>query len=195
MNDTKRWVIILAMLAGMFAEAVAVAAEESLSLAGQWRFQLDRSDAGLGERWFERTLPGTIRLPGSLPAQGIGDEVTVDTKWTGGILDRAWFTAAEYEKYRQPGNVKVPFWLQPDKCYVGAAWYQRDVEVPAAWESKRVVLTLERPHWETRVWADGKSCGANNSLSTPHKYDLGLLAPGKHQLTIRVDIWSAARAR
>ena len=30
--------------------------------------------------------------------------------------------------------------------------------------------------------------GSNNSLSTPHEYDLGTaLAPGKHQLTIRVD--------
>ena len=129
-----------------------------------------------------------MNLPGTLAAQGIGDEVTVDTKWTGGIVDRSWFTAPEYEKYRQPGNIKVPFWLQPDKHYLGAAWYQRDFEVPAAWKGKRVVLTLERPHWETRVWVDGRFMGTNNALATPHEYDLGTaLAPGRHQLTIRVD--------
>jgi hypothetical protein len=159
---------------------------DSISLAGHWRFELDRADAGSAHRWFERTLSGNITLPGSLPAQGVGDDVTVETRWTGGIVDRSWFTAPQYEKYRQPGNVKVPFWLQPDKYYSGAAWYQRDIEIPAQWKGRRVVLTLERPHWETRVWLDGTPLGSNNSLSTPHDYDLGRPAPGKHQLTIRV---------
>jgi hypothetical protein len=167
--------------------SVAPAAADSISLAGPWRFALDRQDTGLQERWESRSLEQTIQLPGSLPAQGIGDEVTVQTKWTGGIVDRSWFTAPEFEKYRQPGNVKLPFWLQPDKYYAGAAWYQRDIEVPPDWAGKRVVLLLERPHWETRVWADGKIVGTNNALATPHDYDLGQLAPGNHTLTLRVD--------
>ncbi|MCX7827090.1 MAG: beta-galactosidase, partial [Verrucomicrobiae bacterium] len=91
--------------------------QEIQSLAGQWRFALDRDDKGVAEQWFNQTLGGRIRLPGSLPAQSIGDDVTVDTKWIGGIVDKSWFTAPEYAKYRQPGNVKVPFWLQPDKHY------------------------------------------------------------------------------
>ncbi len=62
------------------------------------------------------------------------------------------------------GNIKVPFFLQPQKHYVGAAWYQRDIEIPPDWAGKRVVLTLERPHWETRVWLDGQSLGTNDSL-------------------------------
>jgi hypothetical protein len=165
----------------------SLTAAQSLSLAGEWRFTLDRTDAGLGDKWFERALPDKIKLPGSLPAQGIGDAVTTNTVWTGGILDRSFFTASEYEKYRQPENFKVPFWLQPKKYYAGAAWFQRDIEVPADWQGKRVLLSLERPHWETRVWLDNKIIGTNNSLSTPHEYDLGQLAPGKHKLTIRVD--------
>jgi hypothetical protein len=158
-----------------------------ISLAGTWRFQLDREDVGLNERWFARTLPGKVRLPGSLPAQGIGDPVTVDTQWTGEIVDRSFFTAPAYSPYRQPGYVKVPFWLQPQKYYAGATWYQRDCEVPKAWQGMRVVLTLERPHWETRVWVDDRLIGTNQSLSTPHEFDLGQLAPGKHRLSIRVD--------
>ena len=162
-------------------------APRSISLAGQWRFQVDPEDAGQKERLFERSLPDKITLPGSLPAQGIGDDITIDTKWTGGIVDRTFFTSPEYEKYRRPGNVKVPFWLQPDKYYAGAAWYQRDIEIPEDWKDQRIVLTLERPHWETRVWLDEKPMGFNNALATPHEYDLGQVAPGKHQLTIRVD--------
>lgn len=49
------------------------------------------------------------------------------------------------------------------------------------------MLSLKRPHWETRVWIDGRCAGTNISLSTPHEYDLGLLDPGRHVLTIRVD--------
>ena len=173
---------------GSFCSRAAAAQSDHISLAGQWRFQLDRENAGIREQWFERSLPDKIRLPGSLPAQGIGDDVSVETKWTGDIVDKSWFTAPEYAEYRKPGNIKVPFWLQPEKYYVGAAWYQRDIEIPPDWQGKRVVLTLERPHWETRVWVDGRQLGSNNSLSTPHEYDLGTaLAPGKHRLTIRVD--------
>ena len=158
-----------------------------VSLAGPWRFQIDRSDVGVGERWFERSLPEKVQLPGSLPAQGIGDEVTADTKWIGGIVDKSWFTAPEYEKYRQPGNVKIPFWLQPTKYFSGAAWFQRDIDVPAAWDGLPLELFLERPHWETQVWLDGEHSPAQNALGTPHLYEIGLLTPGKHVLTIRVD--------
>jgi len=175
------------LTAVLFSATWFLHAGEPLSLAGVWRFQLDRDDAGVNARWFERALIQKIQLPGSLSAQGLGDEVTVDTQWTGGIVDRSWFTAPEYAKYRQPGNVKVPFWLQPDKYYVGPAWYQRDLKIPDAWQDRRVVLVLERPHWETRVWVDDRMMGSNNSLSTPHEYDLGRLAPGKHRLTLRLD--------
>jgi len=177
-----------AALAGSFCAPAAGAQADRVSLAGQWRFQLDREDAGVKERWFERTLDQRIRLPGALQNQGFGDDITVDTKWTGDVGADAWRKGTQYEKYRQPGNIKVPFFLQPEKHYVGAAWYQRDVDIPAAWQGKRVVLSLERAHWETRVWLDGREIGTNTSLSTPHCYDLGAgLAPGKHTLTLRVD--------
>jgi hypothetical protein len=162
-------------------------ASDSIPLDGQWRFELDRADAGVREHWSERSLPDTIHLPGSLPAQGIGDDITTNTPWVGGVKQSPWFTAPEYAKYRQPGNVKVPFWLQPEKYYQGAAWFQREIEIPKAWQGKRIVLSLERPHWETSVWVDGRFIGTNVSLSTPHEYDCGQLTPGKHTLTIRVD--------
>jgi hypothetical protein len=165
----------------------AVAAESWLSLAGDWRFELDRQDAGMTERWFSRSLPDRVRLPGCLTERGIGDPVTVETKWTGGIVDKSWFTAPEFAGYREPGNVKVPFWLQPELYYAGPSWFQRDVVVPQEWEGKRIVLFLERPHWETRLWIDDRPFGANNALATPHEYDLGQLTPGNHTFTIRVD--------
>lgn len=162
-------------------------AEQIQSLAGNWRFELDRSDAGVQEYWFDHVLTDKIQLPGSLPAENIGDDISTNTPWMGGVKGSPWFAAPEYAKYRQPGNVKVPFWLQPNKYYSGVAWYQRDFKIPTSWKGKRVVLSLERPHWETQVWLDEKMIGTNDSLSTPHEYDFGQLMPGKHTLTIRVD--------
>ncbi|UCG48178.1 MAG: discoidin domain-containing protein [Phycisphaerales bacterium] len=160
----------------------------SLSLAGQWGFRLDPEDSGLGAGWFNDRLADVIELPGSTVQGGYGEDISVDTKWTGGIVDRSWFTDAKYEKYRQLGSAKVPFWLTPLKSYVGAAWYQKEVDVPGEWKGKRIVLFLERCHWETRVWVDGVEAGMRESLSTPHVYDLsGLMTPGRHVLTIRVD--------
>jgi hypothetical protein len=189
----KFFVLTAAVFAGLLAHALPantarpLSPGDTLTLDGSWRFQLDRADVGLAENWAEKKLSGHIHLPGSLPEQGIGDDVTTNTVWTGGIRDRSFFTAPEFEKYRQPGHVKLPFWLTPEKYYAGAAWFQRTVTIPADWQNQRVVLTLERPHWETRVWVDGKILGTNNSLGTPHEYDLGRLAPGKHTLTLRVD--------
>jgi hypothetical protein len=166
----------------------AAFAGEKLDLSGKWAFGLDRANTGAGSRWFAGGLPGSITLPGTLPAQGVGDPVTVSTQWTGGIVDRSYFTSPAYAAYREPGNVKVPFWLQPETYYVGAAWFQRDVDIPAAWSGHRIFLSLERPHWKTTVWLDGRDCGSNDSLSVAHVYDFGTsLAPGRHTLTIRVD--------
>ena len=184
---TRRFGAAFAFAFCMIPSALPATAA-ALDLAGTWRFQLDRGNAGATERWFARPLASTIELPGSLPEHGIGDPVTVETRWTGGIVDRSFFTAPEYAPYRQPGNVKVPFWLQPEKYYVGVAWFQRDLAIPAAWAGRRVVLTLERPHWKSTVWLDADEVGSNDALSVPHDYDLGTgLAPGHHVVTIRVD--------
>jgi hypothetical protein len=62
------------------------------------------------------------------------------------------------------------------------------MDLPSSWQGKRIVLTLERPHWQTCVWVDDRLIGTNDSLGTPHVYDFGMqLQPGKHRLTIRVD--------
>ena len=162
-------------------------AGEALPLAGVWRFALDRGDAGVRERWFERDLPQTIKLPGVLQSQGYGDEVSTRTPWVLSLYDRFWYLREEYKAYTRPGEVRVPFLSQPPRHYVGVAWYQRDIDIPEAWRGRRVVLFMERPRWESTVWVDDRRVGSNNSLVAPHEQDLGALAPGRHRLTVRVD--------
>jgi hypothetical protein len=161
-----------------------------MNLTGRWRGSLDATDVGSVEKWYAGALPGSLEcdLPGSLAVQGIGEEITVNTPWTGTIFDRAFFDSDSYAKFREPGNIKVPFWLQPDTYYMGAAWYQREIEIPAAWSGKRVLLSLERPHGQTTIWLDDQPIGSGDSLSAPHEFVLsGELRAGRHRLTIRVD--------
>jgi hypothetical protein len=131
-----------------------------MSLAGNWQFQLDESNTGITNRWFDSVLADDITLPGSTDEAGFGTK-----------------------------NVKMdPHRLSRLYEYTGAAWYQKDITIPDAWVSKHISLYLERCHWETRVWVDGKEAGMQDSLCIPHEYDLSsLLSPGEHRLTIRVD--------
>ncbi|MHC4325438.1 MAG: sugar-binding domain-containing protein, partial [Planctomycetota bacterium] len=160
----------------------------AISLAGSWSFRLDPTDSGQQEKWYAGKLADSVELPGSTAENGFGNDPSVDTKWTGQIVDKSWFTEDKYEKYRQPGSVKVPYWLTPVKHYVGPAWYQKQVDVPQGWRGKRIVLLLERCHWETKVWVDETAAGMQDSLCTPQIHDLSdLLSPGRHTLTVRVD--------
>jgi hypothetical protein len=185
--------------------ARAIAAPASISLAGEWRFELDsaavqhdRSEGlttpltpgdGIAQEWFKRDLPDRIRLPGILQAQGYGDEIRPDTPWVLTLGDAWWKLqpAALRDHFSQPGRVEVPFLAQPPRHYLGVAWYQRDVSIPSGWRDRRVILFLEHPHWETTVWWDDQAHAPDHSLSAPHIVDLGRLTPGRHRLTIRVD--------
>lgn len=160
-----------------------------LDLAGDWGCRLDRDDVGEREGWAATTLDGdrSVRLPGSLAEQGIGDPIDLDTPWTGSIVDKCYFTDARYAPYREAGNTKVPFWLQPRVYYRGQAWFQREVTIPADWDGAPVTLELERVHWGSTLWLDGQRIGEQLSLTTAHRFDLGHVTAGQHTLTIRVD--------
>jgi len=181
MRAKARFLILIAGL----ASAVHAA---TIDLSGTWGFKLDPNNSGIKEHFYMATLPQQINLPGSLQEQGYGNDISVETEWTGSIHDRSWYKSDSYAPYRKKDNMKIPFWLQPPKHYVGVAWYQRDVEIPANWKNKRISLFFERCHWETQVWVDKKKIGSNNSLVSPHEYDLtNVLTPGKHRITIRVN--------
>jgi hypothetical protein len=161
---------------------------DHIDLSGTWNFRIDSLDEGMDNQWFNETFPETVTLPGSMAENGKGNDVSVNSKWTGSIIDRSWFTEDKYAMYREEGNVKIPFWLQPVKHYIGAAWYQKTVDIPADWLEKYVEMVLERPHWETQLWINGEKVGMKNTLGTAHVYDLTkFLKKGSNRLSIRVD--------
>lgn len=69
---------------------------------------------------------------------------------------------------------------QGKAAYTGKAWYRRMVYIPQSWEGKNVTLFLERPHVKTHVYVNGAEVGGQNSVSTPHQYEIAkFLSPGQ----------------
>jgi len=164
------------------------AKNKTIDLQGQWRFQIDRLDAGINEKWYNTKLTDDICLPGSMAENRKGDDVTLHTQWTASIYDSSFFYNPRLEKFRKLDNLKLPFWLTPVKYYAGAAWYQKDIVVPADWKGDRIVLFLERPHTETQLWINNKKVGVQNSLSVPHVFEITpFLKTGQNTITLRID--------
>lgn len=161
----------------------------SIDLSGDWSFKIDSLDQGVSENWYQNSFSETVTLPGSMNENDKGNEVTAETVWMGNMWnDSLWYSDPKMERYRQKGNVKVPFWLTPNKEYAGAAWYQKKVTIPEDWNGKKIDLFLERVHWESTVWVDNVKVGMQNSLATAHNYSLNnLLTNGQHTITIRID--------
>lgn len=131
-----------------------------LSLAGEWTCKLDPQDVGFTENWPEKLLLTNVLLPGTTSTNQLG----------------------EAPKEADKGQ------LTPNYRYVGAAWYQRIIEIPKEWSGKQVFLFLERVLMRSSVWVDGQQAGNSiDLLGVPHQHPLGSLSSGKHTITVRVD--------
>jgi len=166
----------------------AITAQEVISIAGTWSFTMDPHDQGVTQKWYLQHLKNTVQLPGSMLENNKGDKVTLNTRWTASIYDSSWYFDPRMQKYRTQPIPMFPFWLTPKVHYTGAAWYQKQIDIPLKWQGQQINLFLERCHTATTVWIDNKQLGTQNSLVAPHEYDLTKWAtPGKHMLTIRID--------
>ena len=157
-------------------------------LFGDWFVKLDPEDIGINKEWYKSKFFNVVKLPGSIQAQGYGYEVSAETKWWDGKLRGIWKLDPIYKRYRQTGDTKIYEFLQPEKHYLGAVWYSKDFVVPKDWKNKRVTLLMERVHWESMVYVNGRKVGSQNYLGTAHEYDVtDFLIEGDNTLVIRID--------
>lgn len=134
----------------------------TIDLSGTWRFQTDLMGFGKtpGSELYQSVLTESIFLPGSTDQAGKGIQTTARH------VDRL---SRKFE-------------------YCGQAWYQREVVIPQEWQNKEIILTLERCHWDTEVFIDGKPAASEEHLSTPNRFILSqFLTPGTHNITICID--------
>jgi beta-galactosidase/beta-glucuronidase len=81
----------------------------TISLAGEWRFQLDPKKEGINEKYYESILADRIILPG---------------------------TTEENKKGYYNHAVEIDR-LTRQFPYKGYAWYQCDIKVQKDWENKK----------------------------------------------------------
>ena len=125
--------------------------KKDIDLSGIWNFKIDSLDAGIPEKWFSQDLSENIQLPGSMTINGKGSPVSYHTQWTGSIWanrdsGKTWLDDPNYKPYVHHGEVLFPYWLIADKYYTGAAWYQKEIDIPADWDGKSIELFMERCH-------------------------------------------------
>ena len=98
----------------------------------------------------------------------------------------------EKSQQKYPLKIQVPFpWgsqLSGVKDETDIAWYQRLIEVPANWQSKRTFLVIGASDWKTDVYLDGQKIGSHEGGYTPFSFDLTkfLKSGQKQQLNILV---------
>ena len=181
-------ILVISILFSTLISACNHSEKYVIDLSGTWQFSMDPDDTGESENWFSKDLGEAVNLPGSMVENGKGFEISMETKWTGGIQNSEWHKHPNYAPYHDPENIRLPYWLQPEKKYTGAAWYIKKINIPGNWKDKRVFLYLERPHWESTLWVNGNLSGKLNSLATPHVYDISkLIQPGENRIAIRID--------
>lgn len=130
-----------------------------ISLAGEWQFKLDPDSRGIKDEWYSMSYEDKVVLPGTTDEnkKGIFKDELRDDR-----LSRIWY-------------------------WVGAAWYQCQVNITDSWQDKRITLFIGRTK-NVKVWIDNTYIGNGSSLSAPHTYDLTeALSPGEHSITILVD--------
>lgn len=142
----------------------------TISLAGDWSFKIDSLNEGERSAWYNKPVSfftQQIKLPGTMDDAGLGTPVDIKPELTRAVMLHLWRKVS----------------------YTGAAWYQKEITIPAGWNNKHVELFLERVIWQTNVWVDGKKINeTGESLVVPHTFNLsGYLAPGKHRITLRID--------
>ena len=182
-------IVLIIIVAALACLPLIMRGQQVVSLAGPWEFSTtDVQPTHDGNQPPTTASTEYVMLPGSMLTNDKGDQLSTRTQWTGSLYDSSFYFNPYMEKYRVEGQMKFPFFLTPNRHYVGAAWYSRSVYVPKDWNSQRIVLFLERPHIETTVYVNGHEAGHQMSLSTPHVYDVTkFLKPGRrNNIDIRV---------
>ncbi len=174
-------VIVLVLL----FEGINISAQPTIDLSGTWQFQLDPNKEGHQQEWFLlQNFNDNVNLPG-----------TTDTNKKG-HKTQAWPADSITRKFKFPEDFEKPLWIYelntaPSRKYkyIGAAWYQKKIEIPLNWKGKRMELFLERSLFAVELWIDGKKAGKSISLYAPRSFDItNFIEAGRsHRITLCID--------
>ncbi|MFC8245946.1 glycoside hydrolase family 2 TIM barrel-domain containing protein [Streptomyces chartreusis] len=137
-----------------------------LPLDGDWRFELlSAPDAPVGGAW------STARVPGAWTLQGTSD-------------------LPQYTNVRMPFGEFPPY--SPAANPTGV--YEREVDVPADWAGRRIVLQVGAAESVLLVHVDGRPAGISKDSHLAAEFDLTALVRPGTRATVRLTVvkWSDA---
>ena len=181
---------IFAIAVMLLVFRVSAMTTDVIYLPGKWEFFPGETQTVASVPAIPQFSGDTILLPGTTSEAGKGEELTLkpvlpslppeNLNFTKGIL------FGRSKNYATEDAVLMH--LQQEHSFIGPAWYRKEVEIPKTWADKDVELELERVMWKSQLWINGQYMGARNSLTTPHRYEIGAaLKPGQHEIVICVD--------
>jgi beta-galactosidase/beta-glucuronidase len=87
-----------------------------------------------------------------------------------------------FKKYfeRDSLNEKIIVPFSAESClsglgytdFMNAVWYRRDIDVPAEWNGKRVILHIDASDYKTTVYVNGKRIGTHSGGYTSFAFDI-----------------------
>jgi beta-galactosidase/beta-glucuronidase len=103
-------------------------------------------------------------------------------------LDNHWNSGdTRFEK-----RITVPFCFESklsgiaDTGFHPWVWYSRRIDLPAAWQGRRVLLHFGAVDYQAMVWVNGQLAGSHEGGNTPFQFDITpLLKTGGNTVTVR----------
>ena len=119
------------------------------------------------------------------------DRVSLNGKWLGADVPVSRGEAAPetgWDERDVPGMA----W-RPARGGARYLWVRRDIDVPAAWENKRVYVVLMGARHDPHVYIDGRLVASRLQGFTPFEIEItdSIEAGRKHRLDVRCQDWSA----
>lgn len=124
------------------------------------------------------------------------DWLTLNGAWQFEFDDGDRGVAEKWQTGARPFSktITVPYAFQSkssgiaDTTYHDVVWYQRAIEIPAAWAGRRVRLHFGAVDYEATVWVNGQFAGRHRGGHTPFALDITDLlaaAPAKNSVVVR----------
>lgn len=126
--------------------------------------------------------------------------VPLNRAWTFTLGDPAGAQAPAYDDSRWevahlPHSFSIPYFLGKG-FYVGYGWYRKTLQVPAAWQGKRISLEFDGVFQDAEIYVDGTRAGRHRGGYTGFSIDItAQVHPGPNTIAVRVNnLWDARLA-
>lgn len=173
----KRYLIAVAALAAIFPTASA-----------QWKMAGDK----IRTEWAETVTPQNVWQEYPRPQMVRSEWKNLNGLWNYAITPAAAVKPAAFD-----GQILVPFAVESALSGVARAvtendalWYEREISIPSAWASQRIMLNFGAVDWSADVYVNDILVGSHTGGYAPFSIDITpALNPKKgavQRLTVRV---------